>query len=50
MTHAFVAEFANSEDRDYYVSKDPVHLALNEKVKHLIERVQVIDFMQDVYV
>ncbi|KAK0645827.1 hypothetical protein B0T16DRAFT_147403 [Cercophora newfieldiana] len=27
ITHGFVAEFASVEDRDYYVTKDPSHLA-----------------------
>jgi len=25
LTHGFVVEFENEEDRDYYVHKDPAH-------------------------
>ncbi|KAI9698126.1 MAG: hypothetical protein M1836_004128 [Candelina mexicana] len=50
MTHAFVAEFKSAADRDYYVSKDPVHLALNQSIGQLIEKAQVVDFTDDVHV
>jgi Stress responsive A/B Barrel Domain len=50
MTHVFVAEFESAEDRDYYVSKDPAHAALNKSIKHLVEKAQVVDFMDDVHV
>ena len=49
MTHAFVAEFGSLEDRDYYVSKDPVHLDLNKSIKHLVENFQAMDFVDHVY-
>ncbi|KAJ5519847.1 hypothetical protein N7463_000300 [Penicillium fimorum] len=47
MTHAFVAVFETLQDRDYYVSKDPVHLALGKKLGEVVEKVQVIDFTSD---
>lgn len=44
MTHGFVAEFESVEDRDYYVSEDPIHLALGKRVSHLVEDFQCLDF------
>jgi hypothetical protein len=44
MTHGFVAVFETLQDRDYYVSTDPVHLALGKKLGEVLEKVQVIDF------
>ncbi|KAH8693803.1 hypothetical protein BGW36DRAFT_383767 [Talaromyces proteolyticus] len=44
MTHGFVAEFASLEDRDYYVSTDPVHLALGRQIGPLVEKFQCVDF------
>jgi hypothetical protein len=46
-THAFVVEFASKEDRDYYITKDPIH---SEYAKALldavggVENVLVVDF------
>src|SRR4051812_44741553 len=37
MTHAFILEFANVEDRDYYLLKDPVHRAFSAKAGPFIE-------------
>jgi hypothetical protein len=37
MTHAFILEFVNIEDRDYYLLKDPVHHAFSAKAAPLIE-------------
>ena len=37
MTHAFILEFANTADRDYYLLKDPVHHAFSTKAGPLIE-------------
>ena len=44
MTHAFILEFASTEDRDYYLLKDPVHHAFSAKAGPLIEDSLVIDF------
>ncbi|KAJ5152215.1 hypothetical protein N7492_010510 [Penicillium capsulatum] len=44
ITHAFVVEFANAEDRDYYVDKDPAHQEFVQYVKGIIQKAQVIDF------
>lgn len=48
MTHAFIAEFETAEDRDYYVSSDPVHLALGKRLNEIVEKVIVVDFTDDV--
>lgn len=38
-------EFASEEDRNYYVSEDPVHAAfVNEVRKHLVKG-QAVDFV-----
>jgi hypothetical protein len=37
MTHAFILEFDNKEDRDYYLLKDPVHRAFSQKAGPFIE-------------
>jgi Stress responsive A/B Barrel Domain len=37
ITHAFILEFANADDRDYYLLKDPVHHAFSAKATPLIE-------------
>lgn len=49
ITHAFVVEFANKEDRDYYVQKDPVHQAFIKSLDGVIEKTQVIDFADRVF-
>jgi hypothetical protein len=43
MTHAFVLEFANQEDLDYYLTAEPVHMAFSKAAKPLIEDSLVID-------
>ncbi|RJE22164.1 Dabb, partial [Aspergillus sclerotialis] len=49
ITHGFVVEFENSEDRDYYVKSDPVHQAFVKSLDGIIQKVQVIDFMNNVF-
>ncbi|CAI6339546.1 unnamed protein product [Periconia digitata] len=43
-THGFVVEFENEEDRDYYLNKDPEHLAFVEFAGDFIGGVKVLDF------
>ncbi|KAF5963652.1 stress responsive A/B barrel domain-containing protein [Fusarium bulbicola] len=43
ITHAFVIQFDNSEDRDYYALKDPAHLAVVAELGPLVDKVQIID-------
>ncbi|KAL5593943.1 hypothetical protein FOBRF1_013045 [Fusarium oxysporum] len=44
ISHAFVVEFANTADRDYYVADDPVHKDFVKTLSGLVERAQVVDF------
>ncbi|RAH50393.1 Dabb family protein [Aspergillus brunneoviolaceus CBS 621.78] len=48
ITHGFVAEFESPEDRDYYVSSDPVHLGLGSDLHPLVDQVIVVDFTDHV--
>ncbi|KAF5607439.1 stress responsive A B barrel domain-containing protein [Fusarium pseudoanthophilum] len=43
ITHAFVIQFDNPEDRDYYALKDPAHLAVVAELGPMVEKVQIID-------
>ncbi|KAI1136406.1 dabb-domain-containing protein [Hypoxylon sp. FL0543] len=49
ITHAFIAQFENEEDRNYYVDKDPAHLAFVASIKDMVDKIQVIDFTPDVF-
>ncbi|KAK2795360.1 hypothetical protein FQN50_009751 [Emmonsiellopsis sp. PD_5] len=49
ITHAFVVEFENVEDRDYYVNKDPAHLDFVGGLGDVVQKVQVIDFTNGVF-
>ncbi|KAK3901768.1 stress responsive A/B barrel domain-containing protein [Staphylotrichum tortipilum] len=44
LTHAFVVQFANPDDRNYYVEKDPAYRAFKETIDPLVEKVTVLDF------
>lgn len=44
-----MVEFESAEDRDYYIAKDPKHLAFVDSVKHILKDVQVVDYEPDVY-
>ncbi|KAF4618419.1 hypothetical protein G7Y89_g14884 [Cudoniella acicularis] len=44
ITHAFIEEFENEEDRKYYLEKDPAHLAFVKSVGGVVKRAQVVDF------
>lgn len=44
-THGFVMEFANDEDRMYYVKEDPAHKAFVESLKGVIAGAGVVDFV-----
>lgn len=49
MTHIFVFEFNNVEDRNYYVRTDPAHLLFQYGAKAIIDKVQVVDFAAGVW-
>ncbi|KAI5777780.1 stress responsive A/B barrel domain-containing protein [Geopyxis carbonaria] len=48
MTHGFVLEFESEEDREYYVHRDPAHVAFVKRLKELgvLERDLVVDFVR----
>ncbi|KAJ9494109.1 hypothetical protein H2202_010416 [Exophiala xenobiotica] len=48
-THGFVVEFASKEDRDYYIARDPTHLAFVKKNSPRFDDVRVIDYEKGVY-
>lgn len=45
ITHAFVAEFENEEDRKYYLEKDPEHSAFVQRLLKATSSVQAVDFV-----
>ena len=49
LTHIFIHEFNNSEDRDYYVRSDPAHLLFIQGAKGFIDKAQVVDFAVGVW-
>lgn len=49
ITHAFIMEFENAKDRDYYVHQDPAHLAFLKSLDGLVEKVQAVDFTDGVF-
>ncbi|PYI27560.1 hypothetical protein BP00DRAFT_379300, partial [Aspergillus indologenus CBS 114.80] len=49
ITHVFVMEFESEEDREYYLNKDPDHLAFVKGLGGDIEKVQVVDFTNGVF-
>lgn len=49
VTHAFVVEFANETDRDYYVNKDPVHKAFGQGLAASVSTLVVTDFADAVF-
>ncbi|KAF2468652.1 stress responsive A/B barrel domain protein [Lindgomyces ingoldianus] len=49
ITHAFIVEFKTAEDRDYYVYKDPTHAEFKELAGQFLEKAQVIDFTDGVF-
>jgi Stress responsive A/B Barrel Domain len=44
ITHGFVVEFESVEDRDYYTSKDPTHLAFTKVAGEVLVKAIVVDF------
>ncbi|KAK0757032.1 hypothetical protein N5P37_010558 [Trichoderma harzianum] len=49
LTHGVVAEFATAEDRDYYITTDPVHQEFMKFIGGLLEKAVVVDFADGVY-
>ena len=48
-THAFVVEFENEQDRDFYVKEDEAHLAFVASLEGLVDGVQVLDYTSGKY-
>lgn len=44
ITHAFVVQFANTKDRDYYVNFDPAHQAFKNSIHSILQKPIVVDF------
>jgi Stress responsive A/B Barrel Domain len=44
-----VVDFASVEDRDFYVSSDPVHQAFVKKNGSKFDDVRVIDYEKGIY-
>ncbi len=44
-----MVEFENEKDRDYYVNKDPAHMAFKKSLAGLVEKPAVVDFEGGVY-
>lgn len=49
MTHAFVMEFENDGDRDYYVSKDPEPETFVQILTTITDQLLVVDFTHGIY-
>lgn len=43
-THAFIFEFQNEEDRNFYVKQDEAHLAFVATLEGLVDGAQVLDY------
>ncbi|KAK4187126.1 stress responsive A/B barrel domain-containing protein [Podospora australis] len=48
-THAFVVQFDNTDDRNYYIEQDPAHKAFQKEVDPILEKVTVLDFTKGVF-
>ncbi|KAJ7881954.1 hypothetical protein B0H13DRAFT_2539961 [Mycena leptocephala] len=44
ITHVFISEFENEEDRKYYLEKDPAHMAFVNALKDVVQTIRVVDF------
>ncbi|KUI71969.1 putative protein Pop3 [Cytospora mali] len=49
LTHVFVSEFENEQDREYYLKEDPAHLAFGKGLAGVVSRAQVVDFIPGVF-
>ncbi|CAJ2508869.1 Uu.00g138950.m01.CDS01 [Anthostomella pinea] len=49
ITHTFVFQFENEDDRKHYIEKDAAHLEFIASIKNLVQKVQVVDFTPGVY-
>lgn len=49
ISHAFIVEFENEADRDYYAKEDPAHLGFVKSMMHHLETARVVDFTPGVF-
>ena len=49
LTHGFVVEFENEEDRKYYLEKDPAHLAFGKSLSGAVASITVLDFNPGIF-
>ncbi|KAE9371885.1 stress responsive A/B barrel domain protein [Stipitochalara longipes BDJ] len=49
LTHIFVVQLENEEDRKYYLEKDPAHLAFVKSIGGVVKKAQVVDFTPGVF-
>ncbi|KAI5776585.1 hypothetical protein EDC01DRAFT_636683 [Geopyxis carbonaria] len=49
LTHGFVMEFENEDDRLYYVQTDPAHKAFTTSIESVVEKATVLDFSPGVF-
>ncbi|KAJ7771921.1 stress responsive A/B barrel domain protein [Mycena maculata] len=49
ITHVFISEFENEQDRQYYLKEDPAHLAFVNSLSGIVSKVQVVDFTPGVF-
>ncbi|KAI0895186.1 dabb-domain-containing protein [Annulohypoxylon nitens] len=49
MTHAFILQFENEEDRKYHIEKDPAQLEFAASIQDILERSQIIDFTPGIF-
>ncbi|KAK4447761.1 stress responsive A/B barrel domain protein [Podospora aff. communis PSN243] len=45
ITHVFMCEFENAEDREYYLHEDPTYADFCKRFEGIIEKKQVVDFV-----
>lgn len=49
ISHGFVVEFENEQDRKYYVEEDPAHLAFVKSLDGIMEQARVVDYEPNVF-
>ncbi|KAF2454707.1 stress responsive A/B barrel domain-containing protein [Lineolata rhizophorae] len=49
LTHAFIVEFSNEEDRRYYLEEDAAHQAFVASIKDMLAQLRVVDFTPGVF-
>jgi len=49
LTHGFVVESDNEEDRKYYLKDDPAHMAFVKGVGEVVNSITVLDFVPGLF-